>query len=775
MSDAEKPAGEGQTSRQNAVTQVHHQSVQCYFRPDTEELVFIADDQAGAFEQHWQGMLVGMDDYHQANAGYASALERYTQAYAQPGVSALAIEAQLMAVITAEDQLEKKRTALQEKLGAFSMEGMSYDDVVELLPVGDTRTTGKAQGKKGKGQKKPVGRRYVYVKKGYYDNSQKNKGLRNVSLKSRDKRGATESIYSRDQQGRVRIDGDKLKKQLTTLQTPALKLELKDLARWGGMEEQLDSLNTEGTLDWKPFGYELFGWAEAWNDSLQAEHAINDNVEVCAAAQFMRYASNVGASADYDPRTGQAALKGEGKASFTVASGTAQFMTYVPDQLGWSLSYTSSKGQVFDMGMLRLCVNPSLSGFIGASVMVEGQLQVVVQGEQQMLAGQPGGRLPRFTERRTTGARFHQQMNSEDEGLTVSAEVFAGARVEGQLKGALQWLKPAAPPDLEGSFAGVLKSSGEFTDFCSISPSITGMAGIGSGGNFHCTFINGKFCFHVAASLCWGVGAKGGLILEVEVNKIAEFGAWLIYQLYRLDYGFLDLIKEDAFMAYSQYCVLQMISAEVDYYKFFNGVKEGADSVAREFKKAVVAIIDDSKKQLEGSKRRNQLAENIIGSAEQLLCYTPETKGALLYLLTRHGTWDLFESGNRGAGLIPDVYGQRKEAVIHVLSSIQTRSEWQKVLCRMTLDGISMSDDSDLVVVEQQEQYLIAFLQLGFNRDQGLYKAKAELVAIRERLKSEVSWGYALAMNFTRYYQLNTGPNPHYPQCCNYGVDENLA
>ncbi|MFK8332311.1 hypothetical protein M2D63_020110 [Pseudomonas sp. BJa5] len=774
MSDTEKPAGEGRTSRQGAVTQVLHQSVQCYFRPDTEELVFVADDQAGAFEQHWQGMLVDMDDYHQANAGYTSALQRYTQAYAQPGGSALAIEAQLMAVITAEDQLEKQRTALQEKLGTFSMAGMSYDDVVELLPIGDTRNTGKAQGKKGKG-KQPVGRRYVYVKKGYYDNSQKSKGLRNVSLKSRDKQGAMESIYSRDKQGRVRIDGDKLKKQLTTLKTPALKLELKDLARWTGMEEQLDSLNSEGTVDWKPFGYELFGWAETWNESLQTEHAVNDNVDVSAAAQFMRYASNVGASAEYDPRTGQAALKGEGKASFTVASGTAERETFVPDKLGWSLAYTTSKGQAFDLGMLRLCVSSSLTGFIGASVMVEGQLQVVVQGDQQMMAGQPGGRLPRFTERRTTGARFHQQMNSEDEGLTLSAEAFAGARVEGQLKGALQWLKPAAPPDLDGSLAGVLKSSGQFTDFCSISPNIAGMTGIGGGGKFHCTFINGKFCFHVAASLCWGVGAKGGLVLEVGVNKIAEFGAWLIYQLYRLDYGFLDLIKSDAFMAYSQYCVLQAISAEVDYYKFFNKMKEGSDSVARDFKKVVTVIIDENKKELEGSSRRNQLAENVNGCPERLLGYTPEAKGILLYLLTRHGVWDLFDPGNRSPGLIPDIYGRRKEAVIHVLSSIQTRSEWQKVLCRMTPDGISMSDDNDLVVVEQQEQYLIGFLQLGFNRDQGLYKAKAELVAIRERLKSEISWGHALAMNFTRYYQLNTGPNPHYPQCCDFGSDEVLA
>ncbi len=108
MSEADKPAGEGQTSRQNTVTPVEHQSVQCYFRPDTEEFVFIDAKQAGAFEQHWQGMLVGMDDYHQANADYLTALERYEQSGAQPGLSGLD-EPQQKAVTAAEAELAKRR------------------------------------------------------------------------------------------------------------------------------------------------------------------------------------------------------------------------------------------------------------------------------------------------------------------------------------------------------------------------------------------------------------------------------------------------------------------------------------------------------------------------------------------------------------------------------------------------------------------------------------------------------------------------------------------
>ncbi|MNO06313.1 hypothetical protein D3C81_2280480 [compost metagenome] len=53
-----------------------------------------------------------------------------------------------------------------------------------------------------------------------------------------------------------------------------------------------------------------------------------------------------------------------------------------------------------------------------------------------------------------------------------------------------------------------------------------------------------------------------------------------------------------------------------------------------------------------------------------------------------------------------------------------------------------------------------------------MYKAKAELVAIYQGLKSEIAWGYALAMNDTAYYQLNSASNFYYPDRCSFGPCE---
>lgn len=755
MTEANAHVAENQISKQDSTVVAHHQSAQCYFCPETEELVFIADSDAGEFENHWQSMMTRVNEFHLAKEAYSAALEAYGTKTSTTALSSLETDAYTKKIIAAETKLEEERKALQKKLGTFSQKGMRYDDVVELIPI-------MGQGAKRKRGSKPV--RYAYVKKGYFSDSKAGKKLHTVSLKGSDKDGAKNSIYSKDKHGNLRIDSQKLKKQLSTLKGPKLKLELKDIVSWSGLDFDPEALNED---------FALFEWAEAWNKSLVGQRELGANVDISGGAQFMRFVSNVGASAEFDPSKGNVALKGEAKATLTVASGMMNLTAYVPDRLGWSLSYTNSSGNTFDMGMLRLYLSPELNGFIGASVQVEGQLQVVTKDDQQLVAGQPGGRLPRFQERRTKGAAFYNQMKAEDEGLTLSGEAFAGVRAEGSLKGGVQWLKPTQPADVNGSVAGLLKSSGEFTDFCSIGGSIAGMLGVGAGGKFFCTFINGKFCFHVAASLCCGAGAKGGFICEVGTKTIVEFGAWLVYQLYRLDYGFFHIVDRKAFETYSQYCVLEMGAIGRDIYEAYITFESGAEAVASDFGEFIERIADENIKALDASRRRNQLARNINSDSKKLLGYTPEAKGILLYLLTRHGTWDHFDFDNRGKNWIPDLYQERKEAVNWVLRSIQTQAEWRKVLCRMTADGISLAQGgNELVVVKQQEQHLVNFLQEGVNQDQELYKAKGELTAIYDRLKETVAWGYALAMNDTEYYDLNRVANPHYPRRCTFGPCE---
>lgn len=737
MSQTHSTAAELQTDTQDTVVEVSHQSAVCYFQPETEQLVFLTGKEAADFENHSRDMARRADEFNRSQATYSAMLDHYARAAAKGAIPPAEKDVLVKQVSAAEVELEEKRKAVRDALGEFSQANMNYDGVMELLPL--------AKG----ANNKP---RFSYVRKGYFRNAQEGRRLSQVRLTGRDKRPGSESIYVTDSNGNRRIDAQKLKQQLSSLDTPALSLELKDVLGWAGMEDVLEDLQKDVAL---------FDWAESWNENLVGATELGENVDLSGGAQVMRYVQNVGMSAEYDPGSGSVAIKAEAKSSLTLASGMTQMTVYVPDRMGWSLNYTTDDGNAFDMGLLRLVLTPSLSGFIGASVVLEGQLQVVTQGEQQLLAGQPGSRLPRFSERRDRGAVFYRQMEAQDEGLTLTGQAFAGATAEVGLKGALQWLKPTPPPDINASAQETPKSSGEYVDFCSVAANIGAMAGIGLGGKFYCTFINGKFCFHVAASLCWGAGAKGGLVFEVGTKDILEFGGWLSYQLYRLNYRFFDLISKESFESYTHWCVVQMVDLKKDVYKKYNNLKANISDVAEEFRKFIRSILAAPGKGVDESKARNELARNVVEGRARLLIYTPEAKGILLYLLTRHGKWDDLDYENYNAHL--DRHHHRKEAVVCILWSIQTCAEWEKVMCRVSADGKPRNELEDISsVVCEQEADLIRFLQIGFNRDDDLHKRKKEFESIRGCLKKAPALGYSLSMNNTAYYQINDCDNPSF-------------
>lgn len=748
MSEANKPVATNQTCKQGSKVVVHDRGMQCYFRPETEEFVFISPCEATAFENHWRGMMLSMDAFHEANANYSGALEFYAKE-ATLALSQAEREDDLKGVDYAEQELEKQRAALKKMLGDLSVKGVSYDDVVELIPV-------LGQGTKSKGGIKPT--RYAYVRKAYFSEIEKGLKLHLVSLKGSDQKGGAKSIYNTDKNGKVRIDMQKLTKQLTDLRQSKAKLDLQKVMKWMGSDFDLDALNKNDAL---------FDWAESWTHSLKGEADEKGNVDVTGGAQFMRFVSNVGVNAEFDPNKGQLAFKGESKSSLALASGFVKREFYAPDRIGWKLAMQLDDGQEINLGMLRLRGEVELSGFAGASLQLEAQVQVLTNGKEQAFVGQ-SGRLPRMRERKDAGIKFYKAMDAKDEGLHLGGEVFAGARLEGSIKGSLQWLKPNPPPDPAKPLPPILQSTGEYTDFCTIGSNIAGLLGAGAGGKFYCTFLNGKFCFHVASSLCWGAGAKGGFIAEVDAATIVEFGAWLVYQLYSLDYSFFEVIDRDAFKGYSQYCVMQMAAIERNVYGGINWVVKTPRDIADDLEKFVESIMDEGKNNMEASKGRNFLARSVIDFKEDLLLHTPEAKGILLYLLTRHGKFDHIDLENRT--LLGDIYRDRKDAVIWVLTSIQTVSEWRKVMCHMTVDGSSLVGATPAAeVVREQEAHLVRFLQEGYNRDEGLKKAEQELMLVYNRLKKTSAIGYALAMNNTSYYKFNSGPNYNYPQRCVFG------
>lgn len=760
MTRQETPSSESQLNNsENSAKQVEHTSPTLYFRPDTEMLVLLSDEVSGGFDKHGKELADCVDLRKQAGEHYSSLIEKYGLLFAEVEKS----DAQSKAedeVAAAQAEYQKRIDELKAHIGEFAADKTGYEAVIELIPI---KGTAKKGGRALKSNK------YHYVKKGYFDGLKEKNKLHIMTLRGEDRDSAKESIYING-----RIDTTKLRKQLTDFKPPKLSP-----VKFGEVKIIPDIDET------------LKDWADSWNFSANGKGS--SGVDVSAGAQFMRFTSNLGAAGEFDPENGTVTTKVEGSAVLTVASACARATLYYPDRIGWALHFkhstkdTDSAGQTspadgdkkvttlsdvvssFNMGMMRVKLEADLVGFLGASVQAEGQVQVVLIGDgendQQLLSGRSDAKMPPFKGRRSKGAEI-TKMEDSDKGVRRSAEVFGGAKVEASLKGVVQWLEPKSSEELRGLKGEEKKAAADFKDICTIGGSIAGMIGIGRGSSFHCFFRNGKFHFKIAASLCCGPGAKGAFICDVNTENFVQFGSWLVYQLFILDYRFLEFIAQEAFEAYTQLCVLNVIEEITDIYKTLSD-KSTMDDISTLFRKKADEVVERISKGWQSSKKRNEISLKINSNPQGLLKYTPEAKGILLFILTRHGVLDHADTENYGDDFIPDIYGDRKKAIILVLESIQTKREWQKVMLHRTADGSEILSST----IEGQERELRGFLNKGKSRaeyfdslrnDLDSIQDKNELDKIYNRLKNLPSWGYPLVMNSTPEYALNIGVNQCY-------------
>ncbi|QGU89187.1 ATPase [Erwinia sorbitola] len=733
MSDNTSPdAVHTLSKKDNNTIKVEHESAEAWFCTGSQEIIFLTTQAAANLDRHAGEMMTVVDGFTQAKALYSEAIQEYGVLNSQISESAgLAVKEAEIA--RKENILAEKREALQEILGEFESSGAGYEDIVELIPIRE-RTN--------KGSRSRKGKRYAYAKKGYID-----KLGTGVKHRVKFKESPGESIFIRDKKNNInKIATAKLKKQLTTLRTN------NESAKFFSKDDICDIDKT------------LTGWAESWNNSLVLNEELGQHVDVSAGAQFMRFACNMGASGGWDPQKGELAFKAEAQARLSLASGTAKGTFYIPDRIGWSLSYQlENQPKPLNMGMLRCYFSTSLIGFAGASAQLEAQLQVKTLNGKQLITGDRQARLPRFSERRTTGATFHnaREQSAEDkDGLSASGEIFGGARGEMKMSGGIQWLQPPDLTTWQGKTGKDAKKAGQFVDFCSFSESLVGMAGAGIGGAFQCDFINGRFCFKIAASLCLGVGAKGSLEAAVDYDKLKDFGGWLIYQLYSLDYTFFDVVTPWAFTAFTQVSVMLLSDFKVSIEYGMRACIESVQTLDDIYSKFINTI--DSG--IDASKKRNLIASNILSTPGFLLSCTPESKGILLYILTRHGIMDHFDRDNRGDEFIPDIYGSRKAAILVILHSIQTQREWFQVLSRINANGEDLAGGNSALkymVAQNKMNELRRYLQEGRDRDN-------EMDNIYRALKIKPCIGYALAMNNTWAYRLAQADNPFYTRMATF-------
>ncbi len=412
----------------------------------------------------------------------------------------------------------------------------------------------------------------------------------------------------------------------------------------------------------------------------------SDSYDVSVAAQWLRFIGGAGASAEASWKDKKLKIKGNLQLRAALCEGMASAAWYAPSKRGWLMSLDGE-----DIGALRFEVKCELYGFVGAKLVATGTAAINAQAGKQVLTAakrEVGNVLSGSFDPRTKLPRFepmHPYERAPANGASVGIDAFAGAEVGVTPSGGLQWLPPREK---------------DFATLAEVSASVGVSAGAGAKAQFEITFGDGHFRIRAAAGLCWGVGAKGAVEFIVDHKKFGEFAKWVAYQLAHVGYRKLVYFERAAFKAYSQLLVLCISRAGFDTKQ----IEEWSVNVGRVFAAHLT--------ELDNARVRDGIVSNILANPHWLIHASPETRGMLLYQITRHGA----PSHMRSLPSVsledwdPQVHylARHKEAVCTIMRSAVTVSAWSNTLQHMSQLGAKSSQDPG-----SNEGHVLRFLNNG--------------------------------------------------------------
>ncbi|GAA5172777.1 hypothetical protein [Viridibacterium curvum] len=522
-------------------------------------------------------------------------------------------------------------------------------------------------------------------------------------------------------------------------------------------------------LDEKAYGtLDLPGFGGQMADSI--EHSESFDTEY--SAQWLRLVGAAGAQSEMDWRKGKVGISANLQGKVVACEGSYAMHYAVPSRAGWLMT---CGGQ--DLGAIRVYLELTLYGFVGAKIAMEGSATLkFMPGVGPSLEGKPRDKGPDYTSMVKTAwkdknkpiklPRFEAdgENTAMPDGTGVKASVDAFAGVEGGIipKGSLQWL----PPEKK-----------EFVSLADVAFDFALSAGIGAKLNFHMYYALGKFRFKLAAGLTFGPGAKGALDFAVNLDQMAELVKWLAMQLQHAGFRELVFVDKVAFQALSKVLVM-MVGEQTP---LGQALAKSADQIDESFT-AMLKTIDRSD-------ARKKMLDGIMRNPHWLVYATPETRGMLLYQLTRHWAYDHTSDTpavkREGTGYLPNIHylDRRKQAIIKILTPVQLTAEWENVFQHMTARGGKLTaktaarpraDKEAPRTAGEAEGDVLRLLNNGLNLSDDLQKAFANTNAgknaankgmdnpyltkffeMKARLKGTFPKGYKVAMNDTPAFNIS--------------------
>ncbi|WP_111854918.1 hypothetical protein [Acinetobacter oleivorans] len=555
-------------------------------------------------------------------------------------------------------ELEKRLNINQEK--AIEKINDEFKQRADLREVWVVESTGKTNEQASKYNLK---RRYLKVTEYEELKAKRRNPQTNVDV--------TANQYTVQQPAQIRSSFEKLSKQLLTAKGSV------------GSDEKAV--------------YNLIG---GLGGEIAEEYKNSRDITVTQEAQWMRMVAGASGEGSISAAPKGVSIKASGDMStkWTLFEGVKEWRKFYPCETGWKLEYDN-----YDLGTIRFLIGAEISGFSGANLGIAGNLSVDIsyQGTTQVIkaAVRPPERSMSQMVDRNKKPMFQpaqgslkiigdNQENAQNQG-NIGINAFAGAQIQGLLKGAIEWFKP------KGDGSG----EGEFVAIASVAAGGGVSAGAGAQGQFQIGYdqTSGNFKILVAAHLCWGVGAKGVASFVVGTEHFLSYLGFIKSQVAHAGFKTLLYINEAAFLLAARilaYCI-------------------GENHPVTENIKKVSELYGEWLDRLDIDQGRYKTAQNINSSSgkKELLYATPETKGILLYAVTHWSdrTAPIFDMNVKFSDMKIEFFPTRKTAVINILKTCISTEEWENTIQHINPQGVKLTK-SQLGKVEGD---IIRFLNYG--------------------------------------------------------------
>lgn len=423
--------------------------------------------------------------------------------------------------------------------------------------------------------------------------------------------------------------------------------------------------------------YDLIG---GLGGEIVEQYRNSNGTDVSYEAQWMRMVAGSGATGMMSATAKGLKLKADASASvkWTVFEGVKEWKWFHPSKDGWNLQY-----QNFNLGIIRFLIGTEVSGGIGANLGIAGNLSIDIShasGKQLISATV---RDPETSLAKAIDKTKKVKLEPASGTLTDTGEnqakaelkAFAGAQVQGLLKGAIEWYNQYNK-DSGG------KEAPQFVTIASASAGGGLSAGAGAEGKFRIVYDgrDNKFKFLVAAHLCWGIGAKGIASFEVATDQILNYAGFIKSQLAYAGFKALIFIHEAAFKLISQ-LLAYSLGNNHPITKAFNNISTVFGGW--------IELLDIDHGRLNTARNIN----SHLGKQE-LIYATPEAKGILLYAVT-HWTSSsaaIFDVEYKFSQGEVNFFPERKTAVINILKTCLSAEEWKNTIQHIHPQGSKLTN-----------------------------------------------------------------------------------